>query len=532
MGRRGPGARPVKARPIAPQPTATPREEGLSRADAVIAFIEGLLISSGAHANTRMRLRPWQREIIHSIYATDSSGRRPVRTCVISMGRKGGKSALAAALALCHLAGPEATSRGQIVSAAADRGQAAIIYAEMRAFVLRNPELAARIVFREFTKTAEDEVTGSTYAALSADARKAHGLSPTLAICDEVAMWRNAELLDALRTGQGAHAEPLLLAISTRSPDPDNPLEELIRYGQEVRDGITPDPHFASHVWSAPPEADPWAEETWRAANPGLGDIRSIEDVRVLATQARRLPSQEAAFRAFVLNQPVAPDDRFIRPGDWDACAGEPEPAGLCYGGLDLSSGPADLTAFALYWPKSGALRVWAFLPAASLEQKIREDNAPYRAWAEAGHIVVMPGRTIDRVWLSEWMAEQTSTLPLKGIATDRWLLNDLQATLNREGIRLPLKPMGQGFKDFSPALSAFEAEILASRIRHGGSPLLRWAVANAAVDMDPAGNRKLSKARARGRIDPLVAAVEAVGLAQRAGPAPNINLFRVFEFD
>ena len=78
----------------------------------------------------------------------------------------------------------------------------------------------------------------------------------------------------------------------------------------------------------------------------------------------------------------------------WDACAFPVDPERLrgrvCYGGLDLSSGPADLTAFALYWPKSGALRVWAFLPAASLEQKIREDNAPYRAWAEAGHIVVM----------------------------------------------------------------------------------------------------------------------------------------------
>jgi phage terminase large subunit-like protein len=39
-------------------------------------------------------------------------------------------------------------------------------------------------------------------------------------------------------------------------------------------------------------------------------------------------------------------------------------------------------------------------------------------------------------------------------------------------------------------------------------------------VDMDPAGNRKLAKDRARGRIDPLVAAVTAIGLASRE-PAP-----------
>jgi phage terminase large subunit-like protein len=45
---------------------------------------------------------------------------------------------------------------------------------------------------------------------------------------------------------------------------------------------------------------------------------------------------------------------------------------------------------------------------------------------------------------------------------------------------------------------------------------LLRWALANAAVDTDPAGGRKLSKARAKGRIDPLMAAILAVAQAAR----------------
>ena len=63
--------------------------------------------------------------------------------------------------------------------------------------------------------------------------------------------WRGRELLDALRTGQGAHAEPLLLAISTRSPDPDNPLEELIRYGEQIGDGTLADPTFTSAIYDS-----------------------------------------------------------------------------------------------------------------------------------------------------------------------------------------------------------------------------------------------------------------------------------------
>jgi phage terminase large subunit-like protein len=523
MGKRGPGAKPAKAVPKPVKPARQRRQGGATRAERVIRWVEGLTITSGAYAGQKLRLRPWQRAMLQRVYAEGAGGRRPVRTAVISMGRKAGKSTLCAALALCHLVGPEAVPRGQVVSAAADRGQASIIYNELRAFALANQEIADRLVFRDFNKTVEDVETGSTFSALSADARKAHGLSPTVAICDEVAQWRGRDLLDALQTGQGAHAEPLLFAISTRSPDPDNPLEELIRYAQEVDDGTIEDPTFTSAIYSAPLDADPWAEETWHLANPDADEVR-IADIRVQAQKARRLPSMESAFRAYVLNQPVTPDERFIGPVDWDACAGEAEARGPCYGGLDLASGAADLTAFSLYWPETGALKVWAFLPSAKLDEKAREDRAPYREWHGRGLVELIPGRAIDRPWLLTWIAQKVEGLELAGIACDRWGLADLQAVLDREGLHLPLKPHGAGYKDMSPALTAFEALVLDGKLRHGGNPLLRWALANAVVDMDPAGNRKLSKERARGRIDPLVAAATAVGIAAREPPVPTFE--------
>ncbi|WP_035350944.1 terminase TerL endonuclease subunit, partial [Acetobacter pomorum] len=382
------------------------------------------------------------------------------------------------------------------------------------AFATEQPQLAARLVVRAYNKTVEDAVTGSVYKALSADARKAHGLSPTFAIADEVAQWRDRDLFDALKTGGGAHRESLLLGISTRSPDANNPLEELLRYGASVADGTFPDRTFKSFVWSAPLDADPWAEATWRMANPALGTFRSVEDIRSQAMQAMRVPSQEAAFRAYTLNQPVASDVRFLRPDDWDACAGEAEAAGPCYCGLDLASGASDLTAFSFYWPETGKLTVKAFLPSELLDVKQSEDHAPYREWLSAGLIEAIPGRAIDRAWLLMWVAQAIEGLDVVSIGLDRWNLKDLEAVADREGISLPLSPCGMGFRDQSPAITAFETTVLQGTLQHGGNPLLRWAVSNAALDTDPAGNRKLSKQRARGRIDPLVASVVAVGLA------------------
>jgi phage terminase large subunit-like protein len=524
MGLRGPGAKPVKRLAIDLEaPTAVPLA-GRTRAERLMNWIEGLTVPSGIHAGRPFKLRPWQKSIVREVYATDRRGKRVVRQALLSMGRKNGKTGFASALALAHLAGPEAVRGGQVLSGAADRAQAAIVYNAMKAMALVSPALADRLAFRDFRKEIEDVETGSTYQALSSDAKKAHGLSPSFWIADEVAQWRGRDLLEALRTGMGAHAEPSGWIISTRSPDPDNPLEELISYAADIDAGLAEDPAFRAFIYSAPVEADPWAPETWALANPALGDFRSLEDVRVQAEQARRIPALEAAFRAYILNQPVATDDRWISAPDWDACASKPEPSGPCFGGLDLAAGPADLSAFALYWPETGALKVWAFLPAALLDQKAREDNAEYRLWQRLGHIVEVPGRTIDRAWLGAWIVRQTEALELQSIASDRWLIDDLRTQMEREGISLPLVPHGAGFKDVSPSLTAFEAAVLEGKLRHGANPLLRWAVANVAIDPDPAGNRKPSKQRSRGRIDPAVAAIYAVGQAARQPAAPDFR--------
>lgn len=544
MGIRGPHAKPVKSSktaevlPLFGASLESTRQSsvhdqpltGDTRAERLICWIERLTVTSGALAGQPMRLDEWQKAIIHALYETDGDGLRFVRTGVVSMGRKNGKTGLASALALAHLCGPEAVRRGQVLSAAADRGQAGIVFDEMVAFAEEQPHLNDRLIVRAFNKTIEDDKTGSVYKALSADARKAHGLSPTFAIADEVAQWRDRELFDALKTGGGAHRESLLLGISTRSPDENNPLEELLRYGADVANGTFPDPTFRSFVWSAPMDADPWAEETWRMANPALGTFRSVEDIRSQAMQAMRVPSQEAAFRAYTLNQPVSADVRFLRPDDWDACAGTAEPLGPCWCGMDLASGAGDLTAFALYWPQTGLLRVKAFLPSELLDAKQADDHAPYREWVSAGLIELIPGRAIDRAWLANWIAAQIDGLEVVAIAADRWCLTDFNAVCDREGVALPMQPVGMGFKDASPAITAFETKVLQGSIRHGGNPLLRWAVGNAALDADPAGNRKLSKQRARGRIDPLVASVIAVGMAEQA-PTPKSFSISVLDF-
>lgn len=91
---------------------------------------------------------------------------------------------------------------------------------------------------------------------------------------------------------------------------------------------------------------------------------------------------------------------------------------------------------------------------------------------------------------------------------------------LSDEGIELPLKPWGQGFKDMGQAVDAMETAILGAKLQHGGNPVLRWNASNAVVEVDPAGARKLTKEKSLERIDGLVALTMAIGLCSRE-PAP-----------
>lgn len=538
MGKRGPGAKQVIelqdyrgqggqadffGQSVSQKPPVW-EAEGLTRAERVIAFCETLEVTAGLLAGEPFKVRPWQREIIEAIYREDDNGNRPVRTAVLSFGRKNGKTGLAAALALCHLAGPEAETRGEVFSAANDRNQAAKLFKEMVAMVRCHPWLNRRISERTFTKELEDSVTGSTFMALSADASTKHGLSPSCVIYDELGQASNRDLYDALDTAMGARKDPLMMIISTQAATDVAPMSQLIDYGERVMTGIIEDPSFYLSLHTVPADADPWDEANWSLANPALGDFLSHEEVRRQAAQARRMPAKEPAFRNLILNQRVSAEKHFLTVSEWKANGAAPRLEELkgktCYGGLDLSA-VRDLTAFVLVFPHDDGTydvvpRFW--LPQDSLRELEEESRVPYWAWKEAGHLHTTPGTTIDLSYVAHHVGEVARDYDLRMIGFDRWRIDVFKKELEAIEVMTELSPVGQGYKDMGPAVDLLERCVADRRLRHGDHPLLMWNAANAVVSADPTGARKLDKTRSRSKIDGMVALAMALSVAGRFG--------------
>ncbi|WP_445222112.1 terminase large subunit [Bradyrhizobium sp. Pa8] len=531
MGLRGPGAKPKSSGGIL-SPKLRKRlpweKKGLSRVGRVVAFLEDLPITQGKLAGTKMVVRDWQREFLEAVYSEDAPGIRPVRTAILSLARKNGKTGLVAGLALCHLAGPEAEPRGECYAAANDRFQAGKIFAEIVAILGQHAELGARcniIRFRKEIEVLDGQGKGSIFAALSSDAATKLGLSPSFTVIDELGYAPKRDLYDALDSAMGARDNPLLIAISTQAPDDNHVFSTLVDYGLKVQAGEVVDPSFHLTLYSAPESTDPMARETWLLANPALGDFRSEEDVARQAAQAERIPSKMQDFRNKILNQRVAAHVRFIAKAEWDRCGGPIDIEALkgrpCFGGLDLSAA-RDLTAWVLVFPmEDGTLHVLPrfFLPENGIADKSELDKVPYDVWARQGLLDLIPGSTIDPGFVAEAMAEDAARFDIQAVAYDRWRIEDLKRELARIGAELPLVPHGQGFRDMSPAVDALERSVAEAQLRHGSHPVLTMCAANAVITKDPAGGRKLDKAKAAGRIDGLVALAMANSISARHEP-------------
>jgi phage terminase large subunit-like protein len=495
-----------------------------TRGERNIRWIETYCrVPEGPGIGKAIKLAPWQQVELLAIYDNPAGTRR----AIISWGRKNGKTTLAAILVLLHLCGPEKRYNSQLYSAAQSRDQAALIFNTAAKIVRMSADLRTVVMIRDTAKQLYCPDLGTLYRALSADAATAYGLSPSFIVHDELGQVRGPryELYEALETATGAQDDPLSLIISTQAPTESDLLSILI---DDALAGH--DPRVVCRLHTAPMDADPFAVETIRLANPALGSFLNPAEVMAMAEDARRMPAREPQYRNLILNQRVEASSPFMSPLEWKAC-GEP-PMDLAgrdvYCGLDLSE-TADLTALVVIGVDSSngcwSVRPTFWLPGESLADRAQKDRVPYDTWHAQGFLQTTPGASVDYDFVARHLFELTHRHRIVKIGFDRWNFRHLRPWLLQAGfgeheIKELFVEVGMGYQTMSPAMRDLQSLILDRKLRHGNHPVLSMCAANSIVESDAAGNRKLSKKRASGRIDGMVALLVALATAPLNRPA------------
>lgn len=498
-------------------------------ADEKIAFFEQQLHHvEGPQAHENLILEPWQRYVIAMTYAWkqktfDDNGEwiktteqldsdlRKFREVFIFIPRKNGKSFLGAGFALEGLfADNEQGAR--VISAAADREQAALIFDVAKQIVEENEFLLKDA--EPFRRTIIVPRTASNYKVVSADVKTKHGKNLSHIIIDELHAQPNRDLTDVLFTSVGARLQPLKVMATTAGHDRNSICYEYYDYAKKVAAGILVDEQFFPVIFE-PDEGDDWKEEsTWLKANPNLGVSITWDYFRGEFKKALAKPSYENTFKRLHLNMWTQQDVRWVPVEEWDGCGETFDPRILlgkeCWGGVDLAS-KKDLCAYSLIFPIDEIFYIlsWFWVPQDNIPTRKTRDRVDYDVWARQGHIIATPGNTVDYSKIRSVIEETRRLYQVKTVGFDEWNAQDTMTMLEASGLDVVKVP--QIPKYLSDPTKEFEAKILSRRIRHNNNPVLRWMFGNLAAIEDSNGNIRFCKKRSKEKIDGMVSIINGL---------------------
>ena len=304
----------------------------------VCDFIEAFCRQSkGRWAGKALKLLEWQRDLLMRLFGwKGSDGKRRFRRAYVEVAKKNGKSTLIAALNL-YLLLADGEGAPEIYLNACDRSQARIIFDESKRMVEASPDLRKRIKAVNHKARLVCASNNGVILANSADAPNKDGLNPSATIFDELHRQPNRLLWDVFEYAGAAREQPLILSITTAGEDDSGVWHEQREYSEKVTAGEIPDITHLGIVYRALATDDIDDPETWKKANPSLGETIRFEDFKRELEEAKEVPIKLNNFKRLRLNIITRDEAKYFDMTHWDAC--EAKEAALSMNVLDLFSG-------------------------------------------------------------------------------------------------------------------------------------------------------------------------------------------------
>jgi phage terminase large subunit-like protein len=496
------------------------------RVDRVLKSFHLLRHTQGKWAGKPLDPDPWQvAYIIAPVFGwvrwdDEAEGYvRIVRKLYVDVPRRNGKTTLSGGIAV-YLMAADSEPGAQVYAAATSEKQARYTFDPIKTIAERAPALKGNV--KAYTKKITHPASGSYFTVVSSVAEAMHGANVHGGIIDELHVHKTADLVETIETGTGSRRQPLVVIITTADDGKQESIYDRKRqYVEQLARGVLHDPDTYGVVWGADEDDDPYAESTWRKANPGFGVSPSAAYLRGAAAEAQQSPADLAKFLRLHLGIRTKQSTRFLTMQAWDNNAGIVDEEALAgrdtWGGLDLAS-TSDLCALCWLFPddETGTLdALWRFwTPEDNLKALDKRTAGAASRWVREGWLTATPGNVADYDWIREQIRRDRDKFKVRSIGYDPWNASQLTNDLVSE--RAPMVKVRQGFATMSPVLKEIQRLVLQGTpevpaLRHGGHPVVRWCVDNLAVAMDPAGNVKPDKANSGDKIDGVSALATAM---------------------
>jgi phage terminase large subunit-like protein len=506
-------------------------------ANDVCDFIEKLPHVAGQWDSKTIRLEPAQVFLLTCIFGWRrvADGARRFSTVYIEMARKGAKSTLTAGVALYCLT-CEGETGPEIVIGATTGEQAQKVFKPAKLMVERTPDLCSAFHVKPWARSITCDLNGGFIQPINAKGKTQDGWNPHVGILDELHAHKDRALFDVIKSAFGSRKNPLFWIITTAGFDTNGVCYEQRTLVTKMLDGVIEADHLFGAIFTLDEGDDAFDETKWVKANPMLGVTPTLQSMRTLAIDAKASPSEEGNFKTKRLNIWLNASGAWLNIEQWKSC-GDPtltwdDFAGLdCYIGADLAD-KDDITAAVLAAiDTQGRLIIKPvfWLPEAVLKQPDHAQGrsvAPYRTWAQQGHLELTPGDWVDHnvveARLRSWMAAYS----VRRLTFDQFAAAQAMASrINDEAGEQVAEVLHKSAAKVTDPAKELEARVKAGphRLRHDGNPVMSWMASNVVVSRRVDGSilPKKETPMSPNKIDGIDAVVNAIAPIAVGLPAP-----------
>lgn len=497
------------------------------KAARAIRFIEGFCRHhEGSLAPGKIKLELWQKAFIACLFGlVDQDGARHFREVVLLIGRKNGKTLLAAAIAACAIY-IDGEYGARVYFCAPKLDQARLCYEAFFQMVLKEPELAQMAKKRRTDIYIESNNASAMPLAFSA--KKSDGLNPHLTVCDEIAAWpgdAGLKQYEVLKSALGARRQPILLSISTAGYVSEGIYDELVKRCTAVLRGDSREKRLLPVLYMID-DPDKWNDiSELQKANPNLGVSVSVDYLLEEIAVAEGSLSKRAEFLCKYANIKQNSSMAWLRAQDINRAFGwnftlDDFRNTYAIGGIDLSQ-TTDLTACCVIIERDGIMWVFCqfFMPAEKLGEATARDGIPYGIMAERGLLTLSGDAFVDYRDCFKWfkdLIEKYKIYPLT-VGYDRYSAQYLVKDLETYGFHMD--SVYQGY-NLTGVEDLFEGMLREGRLRCANdNDLLKIHMFDAAQQMEAGtsahARKKLVKMTKNAHVDGVAAILDALCMRQ-----------------
>lgn len=455
----------------------------------------------------------------------DNPDKRRYENAILEICRKNGKTFLIAVLfILLFFIEPKFS---KFYSVAPDGSLSREIKTAIEEILRSSPAMLGKMNGKEKFKMLRDyihcNITENRYIPLNYSTGRLDGKLPSVFLVDETGALPNTYAIEAMRSGQLTILNKLGFIISTKYPTLNNPFEDEVDYAKRVFNGAVDDDKVFALLYE-PDDTKGWAtnDEVLEQSNPLAIEVTEImDDLKAKRQVAIEIESKRENFITKHCNiiYSGAGSESFVNVADLQKGAVDHIDwnGREVFLGVDLALSTDNCAVSMVAYDEDEGkvyLDSRAFIPEDRVDEKSKLERIPYRDFINACYCIACGNRTVDYGVIERFiMAIETKFgVTVMGIGYDRW--NALSTAQKLEDAGYTMVEIKQHSSVLHPA-TKWLAELIAdgNLVYEKGNKLLEINFENSRCVYDTNMNRYVNKKKSRGKVDMVVAGINAMYL-------------------